>query len=452
MNRHVIRIVLSAMVLVFPSSLRAESTTSSTNKQRPRIDSFIGINGHYHFKPDVYLPAARLVRNYHDLSWDVAKPGDPPTFPRCVNGVNWQQVYTPWVNAGFEISACAQFQKFGSSNPNYRSLWEGHESWARTYGAEMARSLGARHGSGLITSIEIDNEPGKPFDDPLYRRIFSEMASGIRETDPAIKIVTCTVHTDPAGTWHKNLGETFGDPAMRPLYDVINVHTYAELPEGVRRHPWDRTFPEDPRSPFLRSVDEVIAWRDRHAPEKEVWVTEFGWDACTDDVMSKRTGWFEKLNWEGVTDLEQAQYLVRALLLFSSRSVERAYIYFYNDDNEPSVHAASGLTRKFEPKPSLWAVSQLQTELGSFRFDRIVKEENGIHVYAFFSDAGDERWAMWNSGPEPVSVHLETLRSDLTGARLIPMATTASEPETITAPAHVSLDGSISYLHVGTRP
>jgi len=446
-----IRLFWSFLIIAIPALLHAEDRLVTRSNHRPLLRDFIGINGHFHFKPELYRPAVRLVRNYHNMAWDVARPGDPPTFPRCVNGVNWQDVYTPWVTAGFEISACAQFQEFGASNHDYRSLWEGNETWARRYGSEMARSLGPQNGLGLITSIEIGNEPGFKFDNTLYRRIFSEMASGIRETDPAIKIVTCAVHTDPADEWHKNLEETFGDPAMRPHYDVINVHTYAELPENVRRHPWDRTFPEDPRSPFLRSVDEIIAWRDLHAPEKEVWVTEFGWDACTEDVMSKRTGWFEKLNWQGVTDLEQAQYLVRALLLLSSRAVERAYIFFYNDENKPSVHAASGLTRNFEPKPSLWAVSQLQHELGEYRFDRIVQEENGIHIYAFISNTGVERWALWSSGPEPVTVDIAALRPDITDAQLIPMATEASPPKAVTAPARITLDGSVFYVNFSPR-
>jgi len=443
------RIILGVLLFVLPIFLHADDRSTTRSNQHPLMRDFIGINGHFHFKPDLYRPAARLVRNYHNMAWDVSRPGDPTTFPRCVNGVNWETVYTPWVKSGFEISLCSQFLGFGPSNQDYLTLWAGNETWARHYGSEMARSLGPQNGLGLITSIEIGNEPGRKFDDPLYRRIFTEMASGIRETDPAIKIVTCAVHTKPAGEWHKNIEETFGDPAMRPLYDVINVHTYAELPENVRRHPWDRTYPEDPRSPFLRSVDEVIAWRDHHAPEKDVWVTEFGWDSCTDDVMSKRKGWFDKLNWKGVTDVEQAQYLVRALLLLSSRKVDRAYIFYYNDDNEPSVHAASGLTRKFEPKPSLWAVSQLQHELGDYRFNRIVKEDNGIHIYSFVSNAGDERWAMWNSGPESASVNLESLRPGTGNMLVIPMAMESSAPKATTAPTHATLDGSVTYVHFG---
>ncbi|HMP77437.1 MAG TPA: hypothetical protein PKE12_14165 [Kiritimatiellia bacterium] len=429
--------VLFALACVEPASYAAA---------RPLMRDFMGLNGHYHFKPDLYRPAVRLVRNYHDLQWDVAKPGDPPTFPRCVNGVDWSAVYGPWRKAGFEISACAQFRDFGAANPNHRELWAGREKWARTYGGEMARVLGPTKGAGLISSIEIDNEPGNGFDDALYQRIFREMASGIRAADPAIRIVTCTVHTGPADKYHKNLDETFGDKSLLPLYDVINVHTYAELPEKIRKHPWDRTFPEDSRSPFLKNVDDVIAWRDRHAPGKQVWVTEFGWDACTEAAMACREGWFEKLGWTVVSDLQQAQYLVRAFLLLAARDVERAYIFYYDDNDEPSVHAASGLTRKFQPKPALWAVSQLQDQLGDHRFKRIVHEKDGIHVYAFANAAGQERWVAWSSAGEAREFNFGAIVKNPGSISVVPMATgpDAVSPRPATAVMH--LGGSVSYL------
>ncbi len=47
--------------------------------------------------------------------------------------------------------------------------------------------------------------------------------------------------------------------------------------------------------------------------------------------MKRRGGWFLNLDWQGVTDLQQAQYLVRSFLAFAGRDVQRAYIYFYDD-------------------------------------------------------------------------------------------------------------------------
>ena len=64
--------------------------------------------------------------------------------------------------------------------------------------------------------------------------------------------------------------------------------------------------------------------------------------------------------------------------------VERAYIYFFNDSDEAKLHASSGLTRNYKPKPSFHAVSHLQKTLGSSRFARVVKNEPTkvrIHKY-----------------------------------------------------------------------
>jgi len=49
-----------------------------------------------------------------------------------------------------------------------------------------------------------------------------------------------------------------------------------------------------------------------------------------------------------------AQWLVRSLLVFSAMPVERAYLYFFNDEDQPRFHASAGITRHYQPKlPSM---------------------------------------------------------------------------------------------------
>ena len=84
-------------------------------------------------------------------------------------------------------------------------------------------------------------------------------------------------------------------------------------------------------------------------------MTEFGWDASTKPAPA--TGTFSK--WAGSTETEQAQYLVRSFLLFSKLDVTRAYIFFFDDKDEPQVHGSSGLTRNGRPKPAFHAVAHL---------------------------------------------------------------------------------------------
>jgi len=433
----------------------------SGEAQPPCFKDFMGLNAHFAFKPALYRPTCRLVRNYHNLDWDVAAIGNAPTFPVCVNRVDWKHVYGAWRKEGFEIDLCAQFGRFGHGNPDFRRLWEGQEAWSRTYGREMARYFGPSGAERLVTSIEIDNEPGRKFDDALYRRIFRAMAEGIREGDPQVKIVTCTARARAADDYSKSLDETFGAPDLLPLYDVINAHVYAMLPKAPGRSPWDRSHPEDPAIDYVRLVDEIVAWRDAKAPGKQVWITEFGWDACTDEAFKNRTGWFLKLNWTDVTDLQQAQYLVRSFFVFAAHKVDRAYIYYFDDNDEPAFHAASGLTRKFKPKPSYWAVRHLHQALGEYRLARVVRQEVGsLYVYEFQhgNEPGLSVWAAWSptgSGRE-AEVTLEGLPG--TPAKVERMPTQEGDPPAVewkpAGPRSIKLtvNESPSYLFFSKRP
>lgn len=439
----------------------AEKAIQTTN--RPLFRDFMAINGHYHFKPELYGQVCRLVRNYHNVDWDVKNLGDPLTIPQTANNINWKnEVYGPWKQGGFETDICIQFGKFGADKSNLTDVWKGQETWTYNYGQAMATYYGPSGTEKLATSFEIDNEPGKRVDSAAFRTIFKQMASGIRKGDPRALIVTPTVHARAADDYSQYVGSIYGDEDILPLYDVINIHTYATMPtSATSKNPWNRSYPEDPSLDYFKVVDESIAWRDQHAAGKKIWVTEFGYDACTPDAMQHRKDWALKLDWQGNTDLQQAQYIVRSFLAFATRDVERAYLFFFNDDNEASFHAASGLTRKFEPKMSFWAVKQLYEILGNYRFSRVVKSEAGqVFVYEFEQgDApGNRIWVAWSptgtktqekEGYQPKEA-LVTLQ-ELPGkpSRVVSMATTATAAS---EPKWEQTDSKSITLTVGESP
>jgi hypothetical protein len=368
---------------------------------KPLFKDFVGINGHFTFKPELYRQTCRLARNYHELNWDVKQPGDPITVPVCVNKVNWKNdVYGRWQKAGYETDLCVQFSGFQPGAADYQRFWTGKEEWCRDYGKAMAAYFGPSGQEKLCTSIEIGNEPGSKFDRALYKTIFKQMALGIREGDPKVKILTPTVQARPGDDYAQDLRGIYAEQDILPLYDVINLHTYATVErKNPSESPWNRSYPEDPAIAYLKVVDEAITWRDEHAPSKEVWITEFGYDACTPEAMNRRQDWSLKLDWQGNTDLQQAQYLVRSCFAFAERDVRRAYIYFYDDSDSPSVHGCAGLTRNFVPKMSFWAVKQLYELLGDYRFKRVVqKSPDKLFVYEFEHGTGSSRviWVAWS--------------------------------------------------------
>ena len=323
------------------------------------------------------------VRDYHPVEWDLGtkKTSELPPFPSAKNGVDWNSVYGSWRAKDWNIDVSLMFETIKRSN------WSNLDADAKAYGQSFAHAFGPSGERHLVDSVEIGNEPGKWIDSD-YTRVFKSMAEGIRAGDPKLKIATCYITTGKSNDYAKNVSCVEKYPA---LYDVLNVHTYAMLENWPA---WRRSFPEDPRLPhYLQDISDICRWRDNNAPDKAVWVTEFGYDSTT--KPAEATGDFSK--WVGVTDTQQAQWLVRSLLVFSSMPVDRAYIYYFNDEDEPKLHASSGLTRHFVPKPSFYALSHLQRVLGDCRFTRIVKNTaDPVRIQEYRNDSGRIIWAVWS--------------------------------------------------------
>lgn len=356
----------------------------ATVKQKPLLRDFIGINGHtVLFKPDLYSSTSRLVRDYHPLDWDTGPDSDYKLdFPWARNRVNWETVYGSWKQSAYTTDACIMFETLAPDQ------WKDKRKDAYHYGQQFAKSFGPTSGRDLVQSVEIGNEPGKYSDDD-YRTIFESMAKAVKETDSKIQVATCNVNVGPSGDYHKSVDCLKG---LNHLYDALNIHTYAMLEQWPT---WRRSFPEDARlEKFTGDVKRLIQWRDEQAPGKQIWITEFGWDCSTKSPASD--GDFAK--WVGNTDLEQAQWLVRSIFLFASMDVDRAYIYFFNDEDQPQLHGASGLTRNFEPKPSFYAVAHLFRMLGEYRFARVIRQNEDACVYEFVhhDDSTKRIWAAWS--------------------------------------------------------
>jgi hypothetical protein len=371
--------VLSALVLGSPGAIAEGRQTSS----KPLFRDFMGLNTHtVQFKPDLYKPVTRLLRDYHGFKWDVGDETDFPTkFPFARNRVDWGSMYASWNKAGYRIDVSVMFD---DTRP---AAWRDLKRDGGEYGYQFAHFFGPS-AKNLVEAAEIGNEPGN-YDDATYRTLFESVAQGMRRGDPKLLISTCAVYARPSGPYHKNIAILKG---LESLYDVVNVHSYAEA-EGYPT--WRRSFPEDPKLEFLPKIQEVISWRNQHAAGKPIWLTEFGWDSTTKPQAT--LGTFKQ--WVGVSDLQQAQYLVRAFLQFSTLDLDRAYIFWFNDEDVASVHASSGLTRNFQPKPSFHAVAHLFATLGEYRFERVVAKKPGeIFVIEFRHGTQPDLaiWAAWS--------------------------------------------------------
>lgn len=397
---------LSSFIFLWVQTLSVGAAT-----ERPLLRDFIGINGHtVQFKPELYRPVCGLVRDYHPVEWDLGTNTTVlPAFPFAKNRVDWSKVYGSWRAKDWNIDACLMFESVKQAD------WKNIEADARAYGKAFAQEFGPSGQRKLVDSVEIGNEPGK-WSDADYTRIFKAMAEGIRAGDPKLKIATCNLTTGKSGDYEKNADCVVDFPE---LFDVLNIHTYAQL-EGWPT--WRRSFPEDPKLPhYLQDVEALCRWRDAHAPGKPVWITEFGYDSST--KTAEKSGAFAK--WQGVTDEQQAQWLVRSLLVFSAMPVERAYIYFFNDADQPSLHASAGITRHFQPKPSYHGLAHLQRVLGEYRFQSIVTNEPGrLRVQEYGNDSKQLVWVVWSptGNGSTRTVTLDKVPGKLVDAQVMPLA------------------------------
>lgn len=350
---------------------------------KPLMRDFIGLNTHtVQFKTDLYAPVTRHLRNYHPMAWDLGDrlESPRPSFPMTKNGVDWSALYGTWKRAGYHTEVSAQFESIP------KEYWKDVPKVAFDYGEAFARFFGPSGEHKLVEAIEIGNEPEK-FTEEEYRSMFESMAKGLRKGDPKLKIAPCAVAVGKEDRYSKDIACLEG---LESLIDVLNVHTYAFAEHWPT---WRRSYPEDPKIPYLKQVQEIVDWRNRRAPGRPVWVTEFGYDSTT--KPNKATGDFAK--WEGVSDAQQARYIVRSYLAFSAMDVDRAYLFWFNDGDEPQLHGSSGLTRNYRPKPSFYAVAHLQRMLGDARFDRVLlRETGGAHAYQY--RRGAERVvAVWSA-------------------------------------------------------
>ena len=382
-------------------------------QEKPLIRDFVGINGHtVQFKPKLYAPVCRLARDYHPVEWDLGKDSDYVTqFPFARNRVSWDQVYGSWLKQGFENNVSVMTHNFPPET------WKNLDKDPYTYALAFAKAFGPSSAKKLVASVEIDNEPGN-YPDDKYRQVFESMAKGYREGDPKLKILTCNITTGKSGGYEKSVTCVKG---LEPLYDVLNIHTYAMVngwPE------WKRSFPEDPTITYLKNIEDLIVWRNENAKGKEIWITEFGWDASSKPNLT--TG--DAAKWKGnVTDPQQARYIVRSFLVFSAMDVTRAYLYFFNDSDEPSFHASSGITRNFQPKPSFHAMAHLYRSLNDYRLARVVTKKAG-ELYAFeyvhAADAKKKLLVAWSpTGSErTATVDLALGKAKLVRAERMPLA------------------------------
>jgi hypothetical protein len=405
---------------------------SLSARDYPLFRDFVGLCGHtVQFKPDLYAPVCRTVGDYHPVQWDLDKDTSVlPDWPLAKNRVSWEQVYGSWHKAGLHTSVSLMIDDMQKS-------WKNMPNDAKAYAKSFAQQFGPGGKYPFVEWVEIGNEPGL-YDDAAYRTLFEAMARGIREGNPRMKILPCNTEMKSDRYWKGvECLKGFDD-----LYDALQIHRYA-IAEGWPV--WRRSYPEDAKVPYLGAIKDLIDWRDAHAKDKPVWVTEFGWDSSTKTPDPKG----EWAKWIGSTDEEQARWTVRSFFLFAKMGVGKAFVYFFNDNDEAKLHAASGLTRNFQPKPAWHAVAWMLRSLADYRFSRALRESmDDGYLYEFTPEKAGQPviLAAWHPTKEGIELKAHAGGRKLLRAERMPLSKDPAEAVSVK-----TADGSLIFTG-GEKP
>jgi hypothetical protein len=131
--------------------------------------------------------------------------------------------------------------------------------------------------------------------------------------------------------------------------------------------------------------------------------------------------------------------------MFAREGVDRAYLYFFNDDDTPHVHGSSGLTRNFVPKPSFHAAAWLHRSLADYRFQNVVREEaDGAWIYEFTHESGPQKrvFAVWKPSGAASAVSVSVGKGQILKSERMPMKDgTPESVEISTDNGTISLEG-----------
>jgi hypothetical protein len=398
------------------------------------VKEFIGINsnvGAYdHNIIGTLAKAAKWMREYH--RWEFFEQQEDiygwDNFTPAFNGNAWPY-HTKYIEEclknNIKILCCVERStEWASTNgdrngPPYRDKDGTHESHYLDK-AEFLAQLVARYGSQLAESglvetsdklsglnyihyYEDENEPDQWWWQPTwpadkYARYLNAVHDGYNcqtsDSYPLLGIKTTdstAVHVlgGLIGDNISYLNTIIANTGGRIPFDVLNFHHYCT--SNTAGTPGKS--PENLTYGFKLVVQNMLAWRDEHAPGMPVWCTEFGWDTYQNDDGN--------FSYVYAPEQAQANYLLRSIFLLMGYGLEKAFIFFDTDPNSQDItqFSSSGILTDYasgaRSKISYYYLVTLQNTIGEMIFDKIEKYREGdpeLFSYRFLDEEEDDRY------------------------------------------------------------
>ncbi|MFK7971328.1 MAG: hypothetical protein AB8F95_13230 [Bacteroidia bacterium] len=460
-------------LLLFGTKTKPSQTPGSDalqlEKRQFTFDAFCGINGFINDPMERLAPVAGVLREYHRWDWDEGNedksyPGYPDNqyafSPSWARGEHWSwdfdDFYRKAKKHGLAVApslgGCAPFLRnhnpkraddkptLAGTDPEtpeaYAALADYAYQFAARYGKtnvdpkhlKLSPEQKKRSGLDLIAYLEDGNEPDRwwqgkaAYHNPIeYAARLSAFydghaatlgkQAGAKMADPQLPVVMGGLARPDTNylramlfwaRYHRPKGDF---PA-----DVINLHHYSNT--GGDQWTGDTTRGQSPEADDLyERLSELAAFRDRHLPGKELWLSELGYD--TNPVSPQRAAARDSLSAQEM----QARWIMRSMLIAQAAGIDRAFVYMLRDVSAESTvrYNSSGLTRELwhqhEPKTSWFYLATLKNALTDYYFDkRIGTEDKHLHCYRYIHKQSQEpTLVLWNDQEEKQEIDLNRL-------------------------------------------
>lgn len=389
--------------------------------------------------PDRFSRFIQNVRYYHNLDWDIARPGLNPDFQNMPGSLkqpwlDWDREYLPIWQRGFNIQTTLQIPH--TFPPK---TWDSVYVDARKFGAAFAGYFG-NHPDYRIKTVEIGNEPWE-YGPEFYRQYLEGMASGISEAAPSMKILPCALAANRQQPFLDNYIGEWLQASDRRFLKELNVHLYSytnnDQGQQIAVHP------EHPESE-MRGLLNMLRFRDKNMPGKEVQVTEWGWDSYSEAAPCDHP--------VCVSAKAQAAYAIRAMLMFYRLGANKIHWYFFADeDKEAFQFTRSGLLTSpqhgMQAKPSYYALKSTVAKLNN-NYLQDIYEGADYWKYTFGSANGKARYiVVWVPEKHETEKTIEiTLWPEQRPVR-------AFLPDKENTPVHIQKNNNGGFkIRVGTYP
>ena len=441
---------------------------SNQSKTKPKaMDEIIGANA-FIDDPIESMKAVGFIREYHSWAWDEATEQKNAFSPSYAGGGSWyfDKYYRSLQDAGIEVLICAQGSVdwlpggreakpvppgMNAISPMaYKSHADHMYQLVARYGSnqvpdgnlKLKEDQASNSGMGLVKYFENWNEPNNDWsatENYFTPYEFAAMSSadydghqgtlgsdkGLKNADPHAKMVmgglaSLNIKYLKAIKFWADYNRAGSVP-----FDIINLHHYSNNKDRVKNQEVKGISPEE--DSLKHKLKEVIHYRDSYMPNKEVWLTEFGYDTHPNSPQGvPKIG---KMNHDEV----QAIWLLRSYLAIAASGIDRAAMYMLRDVNpeDRRKYQTSGLISSKatgqKPKISWYYVYTLKSSLEGMVFKREI-EDSEVFIYIFENPTNNERaYVIWSPTSEGKVIKNYRLTIDEKQAKEVQIITFANE-------------------------